>query len=1167
MQQRQQEEAEEKVRILEEAHRRQVEEVAALAAAEQREAEWQAQVQQQLARARERQQQQLAAQQQRQQQQQQQQQQQRQQGIPSPSSSSKAEPARPAPSTTPAIHSTAAAAPAASTASAAGQLEGLAAWISSQYMGMGKSVADVLSELRRRGIVCTGRNLFQLPGHPDQLDAEELAQVLRLQARTPSRPSTPPPSRATAPSTPAARPSAAAPAAPAAAAPASPAPADRDSDNLIGLADFISSHYMGMGKTAKDALPELHRKAITAESPHRFVLNGIPMSAPEVAEALRLQPRTPSQPVTPSSSRPVSPSPKARAGPRAALRGASPPRASPAGSRSGSPSRAFDSELEGLAAWISEKFEGMGKSAADTLPGLQDIKYRQQAAWLLLAAFDAVARPDSRSSSPSRSTSPIRTPAPAQIQPAGSPAAAPTADGTRDKRMEGLAEYISTEFMGMGKSAKDALPELRRAGITPSGNSFVLGGQLMSAPEIASVLRLQPRTPSRPSTPIPTRSPAAPSAAPASKPAPAAAPAAPAAPASTSGPSMEASSPAPAASGAGSLDSLAAYISSKFMGMGKSATDVLPELRRRGITASGNSFFMGGRVMSAPEVASALRLQPRTPSRPSTPIPTRAPATPSAAPASSSAPATAPAARPTAPAPAAPDSTSGPSMESLAAHISAKYMGMGKSATDALPELRRKGITASGNGFVMGGRVMDADGIAQALRLQVRTPSRPSTPMPSRSPATPAAASSSYSALPRSSPSPASAGPAAPAAGSRGPAGGGQSAEAQQLQALADWISANFMGMGKSAADALPELRRRGISPAGGNRFSIAGNVMDAPGIAQALRLQPRTPSRSSTPRGSRSASPQHARPAPPAPASSSAHAVAPAPAPAPAASTSGPSMDSLAAWISANYMGMGKIATDTLPELRRKGITASGNSFVMGGQVMSAPEIASALRLQPRATNRPISPAPGASSPPSPSPQASAPSAAPSTAASSQPAPRLSSSASGLESLADFIASNYEGMGKSALDVLPELRRKGIVANSDSTYSIQGRKSQLGALEVAGLLRLKARPGSSQKIAASRGNVAASAEANYAPRSDSSGRHKVTSAEAAEAGTRWLASWIAQKFVGMGKTEADALPELKRRGITCTSVKGGQRMFSMAGQPAELSATEIASLLRLRAR
>eukprot|EP00983_Pelagomonas_calceolata_P029032 909375-Pelagomonas_calceolata.AAC.1 len=43
--------------------------------------------------------------------------------------------------------------------------------------------------------------------------------------------------------------------------------------------------------------------------------------------------------------------------------------------------------------------------------------------------------------------------------------------------------------------------------------------------------------------------------------------------------------------------------------------------------------------------------------------------------------------------------------------------------------------------------------------------------------------------MPRSSPSPAS-------------AGSSQSSEA--LQVLADWISANYMGMGKSAADALP---------------------------------------------------------------------------------------------------------------------------------------------------------------------------------------------------------------------------------------------------------------------------------------------------------------------------------------------------------------------------
>jgi hypothetical protein len=47
-------------------------------------------------------------------------------------------------------------------------------------------------------------------------------------------------------------------------------------------------------------------------------------------------------------------------------------------------------------------------------------------------------------------------------------------------------------------------------------------------------------------------------------------------------------------------------------------------------------------------------------------------------------------------------------------------MGMGKSAADALPDLRRKGITASGSNFSMGGQILDAAGIAQALRLQVR---------------------------------------------------------------------------------------------------------------------------------------------------------------------------------------------------------------------------------------------------------------------------------------------------------------------------------------------------------------------------------------------------------------------------------------------------------------
>jgi hypothetical protein len=45
--------------------------------------------------------------------------------------------------------------------------------------------------------------------------------------------------------------------------------------------------------------------------------------------------------------------------------------------------------------------------------------------------------------------------------------------------------------MGMGKSAMDALPELRRKGIVPSGNSFSMNGRIMGAPEIAQALRLQ----------------------------------------------------------------------------------------------------------------------------------------------------------------------------------------------------------------------------------------------------------------------------------------------------------------------------------------------------------------------------------------------------------------------------------------------------------------------------------------------------------------------------------------------------------------------------------------------------------------------------------------------------------------------------------------------------
>lgn len=74
-----------------------------------------------------------------------------------------------------------------------------------------------------------------------------------------------------------------------------------------------------------------------------------------------------------------------------------------------------------------------------------------------------------------------------------------------------------------------------------------------------------------------------------------------------------------------------------------------------------------------------------------------------------------------------------------------------------------------------------------ACALQPRTPNRPSTPIPSRPSATSNSSPASYSA-------PASyATHAAPLAGS-----------SAGLEDLAAWISTNFMGMGKSAADALP---------------------------------------------------------------------------------------------------------------------------------------------------------------------------------------------------------------------------------------------------------------------------------------------------------------------------------------------------------------------------
>eukprot|EP00983_Pelagomonas_calceolata_P038821 1136934-Pelagomonas_calceolata.AAC.4 len=108
---------------------------------------------------------------------------------------------------------------------------------------------------------------------------------------------------------------------------------------------------------------------------------------------------------------------------------------------------------------------------------------------------------------------------------------------------------------------------------------------------------------------------------------------------------------------------------------------------------------------------------------------------------------------------------------------------------------------------------------------QARTPSRPSTPPRPRS----------VSPAPSSRSTPAS--HAAPAAAPTAPASAGSTSG---LEGLAAWISANYMGMGKSAADAMPELRRKGITAIGNNSYSMTGRTMDAAGIAQALRLQVR---------------------------------------------------------------------------------------------------------------------------------------------------------------------------------------------------------------------------------------------------------------------------------------------------------------------------------------
>lgn len=44
-------------------------------------------------------------------------------------------------------------------------------------------------------------------------------------------------------------------------------------------------------------------------------------------------------------------------------------------------------------------------------------------------------------------------------------------------------------------------------------------------------------------------------------------------------------------------------------------------------------------------------------------------------------------------------------------------------------------------------------------------------------------------------------------------------------------------------------------------------------------------------------------------------------------------------------------------------------------------------------------------------------------------------------------------------------------------------------------------------------------------------------------------------------------IAELRRRGVVCSAVRGGQHWFEVPGQTRDLSAEEVASLLKLRKR
>ncbi|KAF5830748.1 hypothetical protein DUNSADRAFT_14091 [Dunaliella salina] len=170
---------------------------------------------------------------------------------------------------------------------------------------------------------------------------------------------------------------------------------------------------------------------------------------------------------------------------------------------------------------------------------------------------------------------------------------------------------------------------------------------------------------------------------------------------------------------------------------------------------------------------------------------------------------------------------------------------------------------------------------------------------------------------------------------------------------------------------------------------------------------------------------------------------------------------------------------------------------------------------------------------------------------------------------LAIYVSSQYSGMGRSAEDALPELKAQGVVCTSvrdgRPMFVVPGHEGEVDAQDVVKILRLEVRPGVRPRAPTP---PPALAGARSAPAGAPAEKPAEAPPQATiEDGFKWLASWVATNYMGMGKTVEDALPELRRRGISCSSVKGNTPMFRMPGQTTEIDGAQVIKSLRLQAR